>query len=68
MQAAGFFVVFEDFGVEKLRVQLGLFGFQRGDFVAFNEAKLIFASDWVMPLPPRKTVLKMSRMVMEKRK
>ncbi|WP_168160501.1 hypothetical protein [Neisseria sp. HMSC31F04] len=51
-----------------MRVQLGLFGFQRGDFVAFNEAKLIFASDWVMPLPPRKTVLKMSRMVMEKRK
>ena len=33
LQAAGFFVVFEDFGVGKLRVQIGLFGFQRGDFV-----------------------------------
>ena len=33
LQAAGFFVVFEDFGVGKLGVQIGLFGFQRGDFV-----------------------------------
>ena len=68
LQAAGFFVVFEDFGVGKLGVQIGLFGFQRSDFVAFNEAKLIFASDWVMLLLLRKTVLKMSRMAMEKRK
>ena len=68
LQAAGFFVVFEDFRVGKLGVQSGLCGFQRGDFVAFNEAKLIFASDWVMPLLLRKTVLKMSRMAMEKRK
>ena len=34
MQAAGFFVVFEDFGVGKLRVQLGLFCFQRGDYIS----------------------------------
>ena len=33
LQAAGFFVVFEDFGVGKLGVQIGLFGFQCGDFV-----------------------------------
>ena len=33
LQAAGFLIVFEDFGVGKLRVQIGLFGFQRGDFV-----------------------------------
>ena len=33
LQAAGFFVLFEDFGVGKLGVQIGLFGFQRGDFV-----------------------------------
>lgn len=34
MQAAGFFVVFEDFGVGKLRIQIGLFGFQRGDYIS----------------------------------
>ena len=33
LQVAGFFVVFEDFGVGKLGIQIGLFGFQRGDFV-----------------------------------
>jgi hypothetical protein len=33
LQAAGFFVVFEDFGVGKLLVQIGLFDVQRGDFV-----------------------------------
>ena len=34
LQAAGFFVVFEDFGVGKLGVQIGLFGFQRGDYIS----------------------------------
>ena len=34
LQAASFFVVFEDFGGGKLRVQIGLFGFQRGDYIS----------------------------------
>ena len=33
LQCGGFFVVAEHFGVGQLRVQLYLFGFQRGDFV-----------------------------------
>ncbi|MFC2293667.1 MAG: hypothetical protein ACFNLD_10640 [Kingella oralis] len=48
--------------------EYGYQAMQRGELVAFNEAKLKFASDWVLPLLPRKTVLKMSRMAMEKRK
>lgn len=34
MQAAGFFVVFEDFGGGKLRVQIDLFGFPRDDYIS----------------------------------
>ena len=37
-----------------------------GELVAFNEGKLKFALEWVVPLLPRKTALKMSRMAMEK--
>lgn len=48
--------------------EYGYQAMQRGELVAFNEAKLKFASDWVLPFLPRKTVLKMSRMAMEKRK
>ena len=48
--------------------EYGYQAMQRGKLVAFNEAKLKFASDWVIPFLPRKTVLKMSRMAMEKRK
>ena len=39
-----------------------------GELVAFNEGKLKFALEWVVPLLPRKTALKMSRMAMEKSK
>ena len=48
--------------------EYGYQAMQRGELVAFNEAKLKFALDWVIPFLPRKTVLKMSRMAMEKRK
>lgn len=48
--------------------EYGYQAMQRGELVAFNDAKLKFASDWVIPFLPRKTVLKMSRMAMEKRK
>lgn len=38
----------------------------RGDLVAFNEPRLKFLLDWIVPLLPRKLVLKMSRQAMEK--
>lgn len=40
----------------------------KGELVAFNEAKLKFALEWVIPFLPRKMVLKMSRKAMEKSK
>ncbi len=39
---------------------------ERGELVAFNEGKLQIVLDWIVPLLPRKTVLKMSRQAMEK--
>lgn len=38
----------------------------KGELVAFNEAKLKFALEWVIPFLPRKIVLKLSRQAMEK--
>lgn len=45
------------------------FGYQameKGKLVAINEAGLNFALNWIIPLLPRKLVLKISRQVMEK--
>lgn len=39
-----------------------------GELVAFNEGKIKFASDWVLPFMPRKMLLKASRKAMEKSK
>ncbi|ALL70164.1 Short-chain dehydrogenase/reductase SDR (plasmid) [Paraburkholderia caribensis MBA4] len=39
---------------------------ERGELVAFNESKLRVVLDWIVPLLPRKTVLKISRQAMEK--
>ena len=39
---------------------------ERGTLVAFNEGALRFLLNWVIPLLPRKTVLKLSRKAMEK--
>lgn len=39
---------------------------ERGKLVAFNECKLRVMLDWVVPLLPRSTVLKVSRQAMEK--
>lgn len=39
-----------------------------GELVAFNEGKLKFTLEWIIPLLPRKTMLKISRSVMEKSK
>jgi hypothetical protein len=39
---------------------------EKGELVAFNETGLKLMLNWVVPLLPRKTVLKMSRQFMEK--
>ena len=39
---------------------------ERGDLVAFNEKSLSFMINWIIPLLPRKVVLKMSQKFMEK--
>jgi short-subunit dehydrogenase len=39
---------------------------ERGELVTFNERKLRIMLDWIVPLLPRKTVLKISRQAMEK--
>ncbi|OOF45837.1 SDR family NAD(P)-dependent oxidoreductase [Rodentibacter trehalosifermentans] len=47
------------------------YGYQamlKGELVAFNESKLKFALEWIIPFLPRKMVLKMSRTAMEKTK
>ncbi|MDO5290774.1 MAG: SDR family oxidoreductase [Pseudomonadota bacterium] len=46
--------------------EYGYQAMEKGELVAFNEGKLKFALEWVIPLLPRKTVLKMSRAAMEK--
>jgi short-subunit dehydrogenase len=44
----------------------GYAAMERGELVAFNEGKLKCMLDWVLPLLPRRTTLKMSRLAMEK--
>ncbi|WP_444942503.1 SDR family NAD(P)-dependent oxidoreductase [Microbulbifer sp. ZKSA004] len=39
---------------------------ERGDLIAFNETRLKLFLNWIMPLLPRKMVLKFSRQTMEK--
>ncbi len=46
--------------------EYGYQAMEKGELVAFNEGKLKFALEWVIPLLPRKAVLKMSRAAMEK--
>lgn len=46
--------------------QCGYKAMERGELVAFNEGKLRVMLDWIVPLLPRKLVLKMSRQAMEK--
>ncbi|MBF8740715.1 SDR family oxidoreductase [Pseudomonas guariconensis] len=46
--------------------QRGYEAMERGELVAFNEGKLRVMLDWIVPLLPRKLVLKMSRQAMEK--
>lgn len=46
--------------------ECGYAAMERGELVAFNEGKLRFMMGWVIPLLPRKAVLKISRQMMEK--
>ena len=46
--------------------RVGYAAMQRGELVCFNERRLKFMLNWLVPLMPRKTVLKMSRKAMEK--
>ncbi|WED21151.1 SDR family oxidoreductase [Vibrio sp. JC009] len=44
----------------------GYSAMEKGELVAFNEGKLRFMLDWIIPFLPRKMVLKTSRQAMEK--
>ena len=46
--------------------QYGYRAMEKGQLAAFNEGTLKFMLNWIIPLLPRKTVLKMSRQFMEK--
>ena len=46
--------------------QCGYTAMEQGELVAFNEAGLKFALNWIIPLLPRKILLKISRKAMEK--
>lgn len=47
--------------------QCGYAAMEKGQLVAFNEGGLKFMLNWIIPLLPRKTVLKISRQFMEKK-
>lgn len=46
--------------------ECGYKAMEEGQLVAFNESALKFMLNWIIPLLPRKTILKMSRQFMEK--
>lgn len=58
--------VFKQAKSAKSVAECGYFAMQQGQLVAINEAKLSFMLNWLVPLMPRKMVLKMSRQSMEK--
>lgn len=47
--------------------QYGYQAMMNGELVAINEAKLRWVSQWLLPFLPRKMLLKMSRLAMEKK-
>lgn len=47
--------------------ECGYKAMEAGDLVAFNESPLKFMLNWIIPLLPRRTVLKISRQFMEKK-
>lgn len=46
--------------------EYGYKAMEKGELVEFNEGKLKFALEWIIPLLPRKMLLKASRKAMEK--
>lgn len=54
----------------KTAEEVAQYGYQamlNGELVAINEAKLRWVSQWLLPFLPRKILLKMSRLAMEKK-
>lgn len=47
--------------------ECGYKGMEAGELIVFNESSLKFMLNWIIPLLPRKLVLKMSRQSMEKK-
>ena len=48
--------------------EAGYAGMEKGELISFNEGRLKFLTNWILPLFSRKLVLKLSRSVMEKTK
>jgi len=57
---------FKDPASPKAVAEVGYEAMQKGKLVAINDAKLSFAINWLIPLMPRKLVLKLSRKSMQK--
>ena len=46
--------------------ECGYSAMEKGELVAFNERRLRFMQKWILPLLPRRTILRISRKAMEK--
>jgi len=58
--------IFKNAKTARSVAQCGYTAMEQGELVAFNEAGLKFGLNWIIPLLPRKTLLKISRKSMEK--
>jgi short-subunit dehydrogenase len=58
--------IFKNAKTARSVAQCGYTAMEQGELVAFNEAGLKFALNWIIPLLPRKILLKVSRKAMEK--
>ena len=58
--------IFKNAKTARSVAQCGYTAMEQGELVAFNEAGLKFALNWIIPLLPRKILLKISRKAMEK--
>jgi len=58
--------IFKNAKTARSVAQCGYTAMEQGELVAFNEAGLKFALNWLIPLLPRKILLKISRKAMEK--
>ncbi|WP_112479320.1 SDR family NAD(P)-dependent oxidoreductase [Vibrio variabilis] len=58
--------IFDKAKSPKSVAECGYQAMEKGDLVAFNESSLKFMLNWIVPLLPRRMVLKLSRQAMEK--